>query len=102
MRANGFKCYNSKCKYSYGEVCTASANATLACVGRIVHKKTIADHIRSLSDEELAKFLADEVPHGDCHNCDLECRTYREGDKFYSCCQNAFYKWLKQAYKEET
>ena len=62
---------------------------------------TNADRIRAMSDEELAVFLADEVPHGDCYDCDLECCTYREGDKFYSSCQNAFYKWLKQPYKEE-
>ena len=61
---------------------------------------TNADHIRSMTDEELAKFLADEVPHGDCYGCQLECSVC-EGDKFDTSCRNAFYKWLKQPYKEE-
>lgn len=57
--------------------------------------QTNADRIRTMSDEELAKFLADEIPHGDCCGCDLECATF-EGDKFENSCHNAFYRWLKQ------
>ena len=56
---------------------------------------TNADRIRAMSDKELAEFLADEIPHGDCYGCDLECATF-EGDKFVDCCHNAFYRWLKQ------
>ena len=55
--------------------------------------KTNADRIRAMSDEELAAMLADEIPHGDCYGCDLDC-SYpspwaTEG------CRNAFYKWLQ-------
>jgi hypothetical protein len=60
---------------------------------------TNADRIRAMSDEELAKFLADEIPHGDCYGCDLECATF-EGDKFENDCHNAFYRWLKQPAEE--
>ena len=56
---------------------------------------TNADRIRSMDDEELAVLLADEIPHGDCHGCDLDCST-SEGDKFKDSCHNAFYKWLQQ------
>ena len=55
---------------------------------------TNADRIRSLSDEELAVLLAEEFSH-DCYACDLDCYV-SVGDKFDNCCQNAFYKWLKQ------
>ena len=57
--------------------------------------QTNADRIRAMSDEELARFLAGEIPHGDCYGCNLECATF-EGDKFVGCCHNAFYRWLKQ------
>ena len=56
---------------------------------------TKADRIRAMSDEELAILLADEIPHGDCYGCELECETF-EGDKFNCPCRNAFYRWLKQ------
>jgi hypothetical protein len=62
-------------------------------------KQTNADRIRAMSDEELAKFLADEIPHGDCCGCDLECATF-EGDKFENSCRNAYYRWLKQPAEE--
>ena len=63
--------------------------------------KTNADHIRSMTDEELAVFIADKIPHGDCCDCYLECAVF-DHSKFNNCCHNAFYKWLKQPYKEET
>ena len=56
-----------------------------------------ADHIRSMTDEELAKFLADKIPHGDCYGCQW----------FYDCfcdsgsCGDNFLNWLKQPYKED-
>jgi hypothetical protein len=53
-----------------------------------------------MSDEELAVLLADEIPHGDCFDCELECAIF-EGDKFKSSCCNAFYRWLKQPAEEE-
>ena len=58
-------------------------------------QQTNADRIRAMSDEELAVFLADEVPHGDCYGCVLEClRVKRDG--FDNVCQSAWYNWLKQ------
>lgn len=56
---------------------------------------TNADRIRAMTDEELAVFLADEIPHGDCCGCNLLCATFDE-DAFSNSCQNAFYRWLKQ------
>lgn len=57
--------------------------------------QTNADRIRAMSDEELAVFLADEIDHGDCRGCKLDCATY-ESDKFDDHCYNAYYRWLKQ------
>lgn len=54
-----------------------------------------ADKIRAMSDEELAVFLADEVPHGDCYGCDLECVALHDGP-LKDGCSNAFYEWLKE------
>ena len=56
---------------------------------------TNADRIRAMSDEELAVFLAEEVPHGDCYGCELDCYHAEQG-KFANMCQGAWYKWLKQ------
>ena len=62
--------------------------------------QTNADRIRAMSDEELAVFLADEIDHGDCCGCKLDCATY-ECDKFEDSCHNAYYRWLKQPVEEE-
>ena len=56
-------------------------------------KKTNADRIRAMSDEELAVFLADEVPHGDCYDCRLGCIWSDKGE-FESVCQKAWHEWL--------
>ena len=62
---------------------------------------TNADHIRSMADEELAKFLLalnyDGWPFA-CINAN-ECDPAPEDP---SCCDECFKKWLKQPYKEDT
>ena len=68
-------------------------------MAKFEYVQTNADRIRAMSDEELAVLLAEEIPHGDCYGCELECCTC-DGDKFTDSCQNAFYKWLKQPVKE--
>ena len=57
------------------------------------------DRIIKMNIEEMAKMLANEIPHGDCSNCNLEC-CLCIGDKFNDCCINAFYKWLMQEVEE--
>ena len=61
--------------------------------------QTNADRIRAMSDEELAEFLANEISHGDCFDCELECATFG-GDKFANSCCNAHYRFLKQPVKD--
>jgi hypothetical protein len=54
--------------------------------------KTNADHIRSMTDNELAEFLCDA--------------TYKENEQGYPIMRTVnkvwWHKWLKQPYKEDT
>ncbi len=72
----------------------------IQCDDFVKHNPTNADRIRAMSDEELAVLLADEIPHGDCCNCNLECHT-QFGDEFKDPCHNAFYRWLKQPVEDK-
>jgi hypothetical protein len=54
---------------------------------------TNADKIRSMTDEQLADFLADVI---DCWHCP----TYQECTDVKSC-DNVLMAWLKQEHKEE-
>lgn len=59
-RTNGYKCCNVKCGSCVGKsLCGEPGDAALSCVDRIVCGKTNADRIRAMSDEELARFLAE-------------------------------------------
>lgn len=57
-RSRGYKCYNIDCGSCIGKtLCGEPEDAAIGCDNRIVTEKTNADRIRSMSDEELAKFL---------------------------------------------
>ena len=56
-----------------------------------VWDKTNADHIRSMTDEELARFLAEAV-NG--------CMRHTEVCEVDDTCNGCFMEWLKQPYKE--
>lgn len=59
MRAKGYKCSNVKCDRCVGNsMCGELGDAAVNCVDRIITMQTNADIIRSMSDEELANFLA--------------------------------------------
>ena len=67
--------------------------------GKKFCRKTNADRIRSMTDEELVAWL-EEV---DCYNCDCcvyqrECRL-EYGEAKHDCVTGRI-KWLKQPYKE--
>ena len=93
MRSNGYKCYNTDCKYCCGEMCRASADVTLTCIGRIVHKQTNADRIRAMTDEELCDFLYSYKYFDMCEEGCGECRYH--GD-----CERRLADWLKQPHTE--
>lgn len=60
------------------------------------------ESIKAMSLEEMAEFLAREIPHGDCFGCDL-CRyserhpgEYERLDEWYlRICHEAWLEWLK-------
>lgn len=61
-RSGGYKCYNIQCGSCIGKtLCGEPGDGALSCVNRIVTRKTNADRIRSMSDEELAKWLAEQA-----------------------------------------
>ena len=77
-------------EYCDGDCCHCE-KANLTTSNSTTSTKTNADHIRSMTDEELAKLLLDPVdekvcPNG-CDGCD--------GD-----CDGKMLNWLKQPYKE--
>lgn len=65
---------------------------------------TNADHIRSMTDEELAEWLDEEL--GCCCYCSEEKRLENEpllrGEKCDEQCKKHLLDWLKQPYKEDT
>ncbi len=52
------------------------------------------EKIKSMSIEEMAVLLADEIPHGDCCNCWLYCGCI-DTKKLDTDCQNAWLEWLE-------
>lgn len=65
--------------------------------GKKFSQMTNADHIRSMTDEELAGFLS---PTFSCYGCPA--RTYCERDEIGVDCNELVASWLKQPYKEDT
>ena len=58
MRSKSYKCYNIECGACISKtLCGEPGDTALGCDSRLVHRKTNADHIRSMTDEELAEFL---------------------------------------------
>ena len=55
-----------------------------------------ADHIRAMSDEELANFLA---PSFTCHACPSSILCDSDTGRT---CSELFAEWLRQPYKEDT
>ena len=64
---------------------------------------TNAQHIRSMTDEELAKWLDEDI--GCCCYCSEDARLENEpllrGEKCDEQCKKHLLYWLKQPYKEE-
>ena len=78
--------------------CRAWAKECIACkgTGSILYPETNADHIRRMSDEELAKFLAEPC----CCDVDPGCDGCRECGN--DLCLKYLLKWLQQPADEDT
>ena len=89
-------------KKPLGEQMQKVADRYEKATGKKLFQKTNADHIRSMTDEELAVFLEG---FGVCHYChEYEEASFVEygipdcdGD-----CERHILDWLKQPYKEDT
>jgi hypothetical protein len=64
--------------------------------GKDTNVPTNADHIRSMTDEELAEFFAPKVICCACPSRNLCDKSVDED------CNQIFEEWLKQPYKEDT
>lgn len=96
MRAKGYKCCNVKCGSCVAHsMCGEPGDAALSCTNRIVWKKTNADRIRAMSNEELAEFFCPET-NGNSPWCSPVGKT-RCGK---APCKKCMLKWLLQPAKE--
>lgn len=66
--------------------------------------KTNADHIRSMTDEELADYMSEHSIDDFCYIiCGGECKAIATFNKTpYQRCREIVSDWLKQPYKEDT
>ena len=93
-RSGGYKCYNIHCNSCIGKtLCGEPADSALECENRIVTHKTNADRIRSMSDEEIAKWIC-SIMTAEC--CDQRC----PGRDICNPGSNGLVKWMKQPVKE--
>jgi len=87
--------------YGYLDICHT-------CHGSGIKVQSNADHIRSMTDEELAEYLYDRVGVAAehiayCEN-NPECELMLEADVDIpdAMCKECLCRWLKQPYKEAT
>ena len=95
MRANGYRCYQTKCGACEGNVCKEPFDSALGCDARLAKPETNADRIRAMSDEELAEWL--NRLHTLC-----ECCSARERCGVVECdmvCEQNILDWLRQPVK---
>lgn len=55
---------------------------------------SLYERIKEMSIEEMAVFLADEIPHGDCYGCGM-CYSTNTPQRMNDCCQEAYLKMLE-------
>ena len=87
----------AKCTVTYRGSACAALRFTYGLDSDPEAIKTNADHIRSMTDEELAGFLS---PSFSCYGCPA--RLFCEKDEAGTDCNELVANWLKQPYKEDT
>ena len=88
-RSGGYKCYNIRCLRCIGTLCSEPGDVALSCADRIVSRKTNADRIRAMSDEELLEFLKKSVANA------YMCKLMRTEPMFLTI------EWLRQPAEED-
>ena len=97
--------------YDFGDMVCEAANVAISALReqeslaekQATSDKTNADHIRSMTDDELAVFLE---CFGVCHYCSeherLENEPLLKGERCDEQCEQHMLDWLKQPYGGET
>lgn len=57
------------------------------------------ERIKDMTVEEMAKMIANEIPHGDCYNCD-RCEPIEKPLRLDSYCEDAWLSWLESEAEE--
>ena len=58
------------------------------------------ERIKAMSVEEMAEFIANSVPHGDCYGCDM-CHDVQRPYKMNDCCEEAWLIYLESEVEEK-
>ena len=94
-RTKGYKCSNVYCGSCIGKsLCGEPGDSPLQCADRLAPGPTNADHIRTMSDEELAEFL--------CHfrSDDAETCSGCKSEHYCRPGHNGMIDWLQQPAEE--
>ena len=98
---------NQVCMYNFpddGCLKPKSAVCPLSNIARDTNVLTNADHIRSMSDEELADYMSEHSIDDFCYIiCGGECKAVATFNKTpYQRCREIVSDWLKQPYGGDT
>ena len=83
------------CGHRYSTICSSCATLNGVPVKYEKKKRTNADRIRAMSDEELVKEFIDTMSDEMFFNCPV-CKTKTESECFASNCEKCWVEWLKQ------
>ena len=89
--------YCDTCGNQYSDICGTCE--TLEGVPVKYRKKTNADRIRNMTDEELVKEFIETMDDEMFFNCPV-CKTKTESECFASNCEKCWVEWLKQEVEE--
>ena len=99
---NNMAYWGEKPIYEFADCLLANGVTVQEC--KLGVKKTNADRIRSMSDEELAEFLTDINPTN-CQDCGFShgwrCQPDRDDYSDFEKCKEGRKRWLKQPPKGE-
>lgn len=85
------------CDFNIDGVCKLDGQhiPKIGCAGGKAKTMTNADRIRSMSDEELAVWIAETSNCSDWCILNGQCKTKQE----YECCENIWLNWLQKEVK---
>lgn len=60
------------------------------------------ERIKKMTVEEMAEVLANEIDHGDCCTCPLDCHKFTSDvfNDYIDGCKEAYKEWLESEVKE--